>query len=242
MLLFYVRHGDPCYKPDSLTPLGERQAEAVAKRLALFGVDKVYSSTSTRAAQTARPTCELLSLPCTELDAFNESYAVKEAMLRGVKPSTPRTRFWPWEHPEVGELLLSREVRALGDCWYEHPALSYIRACYERLDRETQAFLSSLGYEYDEKRGAYRVTESSYERVALFAHEGVGKFFLSSVLHIPFPMFSKQFELCHTGVTAIEFKESEGGGIATPHVLSLSNDSHLYRDLIPRRTAEYAKF
>lgn len=38
MLLFYVRHGDPIYNPDSLTPLGERQAEAVAKRLALHGV------------------------------------------------------------------------------------------------------------------------------------------------------------------------------------------------------------
>ena len=33
MIFFYVRHGDPIYNPDSLTPLGERQAEAVAKRL-----------------------------------------------------------------------------------------------------------------------------------------------------------------------------------------------------------------
>ena len=27
MVFFYVRHGDPIYSPDSLTPLGERQAE-----------------------------------------------------------------------------------------------------------------------------------------------------------------------------------------------------------------------
>ena len=33
MLLFYIRHGDPIYNPDSLTPLGERQAEAVAQGL-----------------------------------------------------------------------------------------------------------------------------------------------------------------------------------------------------------------
>ena len=33
MLFFYVRHGDPIYNPDSLTPLGQRQAEAVGKRL-----------------------------------------------------------------------------------------------------------------------------------------------------------------------------------------------------------------
>ncbi len=35
MLLFYIQHGDPVYDPDSLTPLGFRQAETVAKRLAL---------------------------------------------------------------------------------------------------------------------------------------------------------------------------------------------------------------
>ena len=47
MLLFYVRHGDPIYEPDQLTPLGHRQAESVARRLALFGVDEVYASTKT---------------------------------------------------------------------------------------------------------------------------------------------------------------------------------------------------
>ena len=30
MILYYVRHGDPTYNPDELTPLGHRQAEAVA--------------------------------------------------------------------------------------------------------------------------------------------------------------------------------------------------------------------
>ena len=46
MLLFYIRHGDPIYNPDSLTPLGHRQAEAVAKRLALYGIDEIYASSS----------------------------------------------------------------------------------------------------------------------------------------------------------------------------------------------------
>ena len=53
MLLFFVRHGDPVYVPDSLTPLGRRQAEAVAKRLARYGLDKIYVSSSARAIQTS---------------------------------------------------------------------------------------------------------------------------------------------------------------------------------------------
>lgn len=38
MLLFFVRHGDPIYHPDSLTELGERQAEALVKRMGFFGL------------------------------------------------------------------------------------------------------------------------------------------------------------------------------------------------------------
>ena len=55
MLLYYVRHGDPIYDPDSLTPLGARQAEAVAKRLARYGLDEIYVSSSQRAKDTAKP-------------------------------------------------------------------------------------------------------------------------------------------------------------------------------------------
>ena len=53
MLLYYVRHGDPIYDPNQLTELGKLQAAAVAKRLARYGVDEVYTSPSNRARQTA---------------------------------------------------------------------------------------------------------------------------------------------------------------------------------------------
>ena len=78
MLFFYIRHGDPTYHPDALTPLGRRQADAVAKRLALFGLDRIYASTSNRAIETAQPTCELLKLDMTQLDFANEHHAWME--------------------------------------------------------------------------------------------------------------------------------------------------------------------
>lgn len=56
MILYYVRHGQPIYDPDSLTELGHRQAKALSKRMAALGVDKVYCSTSNRAVLTAKPT------------------------------------------------------------------------------------------------------------------------------------------------------------------------------------------
>ena len=82
MLFFYIRHGDPIYKPNQLTPLGHRQAEAVAKRLAVYGVDKIYSSPSNRAIQTAQPTCELLKKEMEILDFTDEALAIQEFTLQ----------------------------------------------------------------------------------------------------------------------------------------------------------------
>ena len=62
MLLYYLRHGDPIYDPDSLTELGHQQAQALSKRLSLYGLDEIYASTSIRAQMTAEPTCKALGL------------------------------------------------------------------------------------------------------------------------------------------------------------------------------------
>lgn len=79
MLLFYIRHGDPIYDPDSLTPLGNRQAEAVAKRLAVYGIDEIYSSTSNRAQLTAKPTTELIK---KEIGLSRESVLLNEGQKK----------------------------------------------------------------------------------------------------------------------------------------------------------------
>ena len=60
MLFFYIRHGDHIYNPDSLTALGQKQADALARRLSVYGVDRIYASSSNRAIQTAKPICDLL--------------------------------------------------------------------------------------------------------------------------------------------------------------------------------------
>jgi len=62
MLLYIIRHGDPIYNPDSLTKKGVLQADALAKRLAVNGLDKIFVSPMVRARQTAQPTCELLNI------------------------------------------------------------------------------------------------------------------------------------------------------------------------------------
>lgn len=237
MLLFYIRHGDPIYTPNSLTPLGERQAESVAKRLALYGIDEVYSSTSNRAVQTAKPTCEITKNELVTLDFANESYAYGELAA----PLPDGKKRWVFAHPDYRDLMTSKEIKSMGDRWYEHPALAelHLERGIERIRKESLAWLSALGYEYDEEKGMYKITTDNTEkRVALFAHEGFGKVFLSTVLDIPYPCFASHFELNHTGMTVICFDDNGKQGderYSRAHVLTLSNDSHLYRDGLPTK-------
>ena len=228
MLFFYVRHGDPIYIPDSLTPLGERQAEAAAHRLATFGIDKIYASTSTRAMLTAKPTCELVRKELTTLDFCNESHAWNQlAVVENER------RMWLFQNAKARQTLVSPELLALGENWTEHPdfAAYPFREGIERIRRESDAFFLSLGYEHIPGTGAYRCVAPTEERVALFAHQGFGLAFLSCLLDIPYPRFVVHFDMNHTGITAIDFKEE--GGIAIPRVLTLSNDSHLYEAHLP---------
>jgi len=228
MLFFYVRHGDPIYDPDSLTPLGKRQAEAVAKRLAVYGLDKVYTSTSNRAIQTAQPTLEMLKLHATQLDFCNESHAWQDFTV-----VTPTGRRWVFQDKQSRLLLTQPEVKNLGTKWYEHPEFAQydfkkgIDRVYDGIDE----LFSSLGYEHERGSGRYKIANGSEQRVALFAHQGFGIAFLSCVLDIPYPYICNHFEMCHTGVTVIHFGDNDGYSI--PQVFELSSDSHIYKEGLP---------
>lgn len=238
MLLFYVRHGNPIYNPDSLTPLGKRQAEAVAKRLSLYGIDKIYSSTSKRAIETATPTSEIVQKEIQLLDFCNEWYAWEEFTV----PSDGGVLNWSFADRKIKAIFNSDKVRELGDRWYELEEFSgfKFKAGMERVNRESDAFLESLGYRHNRRAKNYEVLRSSSERIALFAHQGFGLAFLSSILDIPYPMFSTHFDMGHTGVTVIEFSNENKETV--PKILTLSNDSHLYREGIPTNYNGYIYF
>ena len=169
MLLFYLRHGDPIYDPDTLTPLGHRQAEALGRRLARYGLKDQHI--------------------CVQLDprAVDREAYVRDASSWRCRYSTGQTRAthgssWLWTPATAAasgrsrtkkyiQSFLSADVRAMGEKWPEHPdfAGTTLGEGIARVKRETYAFLAELGYVYDEQSGAYRTEGGNDERVALFA-------------------------------------------------------------------------
>lgn len=238
MLFFYIRHGDPVYNPDSLTPLGKRQAEAVAKRIALYGVDRIYASTSNRAMLTAQPTCELLKKDMMLLDFCHENHAWEELTVI----NSDGNKNWVFMDPPSRKLFISPELLQLGKEWYEHPALKKynFKKGIDRIQTEADNFLRSLGYDHIPGTGAYKVIQSNPERIALFAHQGFGLAFLSCILDIVYPQFTMHFDMGHSGMTVIDFKEE--GGIAVPKVLTLASDSHIYREGLPTNYQNVIRF
>lgn len=225
MLLFYIRHGQPIYEPDSLTETGKLQAKALSERLRLYGIDEIYSSSAIRAVDTARPTADVLHKEINVLDWCNEWHAWQELTLTD---ENGRPRAWLYEDEEMRKKLVLPEIAALGKKWYEHELFSHsgYKAGIERIFGETYKFLARLGYEHDEKSNSYKAVAPNDKRIALFAHEGFGMAFMSAVLDIAYPSFCAHFGFGHSSMTVIDF---DGRETVVPKVLQLSNDSHLYR-------------
>lgn len=223
MLLFYVRHGDPIYDPDSLTELGMTQAEALVHRMKECNPDRIYASSSNRAIMTAEPTARYLKKEIEILDWCNECYVGGEFRVEKEGGGTA----WCFYDPGMRSILNSNEVRKLDKEWYDHPAFAntLFKSGIQRVQREVDNFMLSLGYEHDKDRNGYIPVKPNNERIALFAHQGFGFVFLSCLLDIPYPFISLRFDMSTSNMTVIEFGD---GDLVIPKVLQLSNDSHIF--------------
>lgn len=221
MLLYIIRHGDPNYDLDALTPKGKQQADALANRLALQGLDRIFSSPMGRARETAQPTCDLLGLPC-EIEEWTREVWDDFALtfLDGHK-----------EFCMDIENTNYRNEKALHleDKWYMAKALQTIdgKKGFEKIIKNSDAFFKRLGYE--RQKGLYKIIKPNEERIAVFCHGGFGLTWMAHLLQIPPHIFWAGFAVTHTGVSIFEFQNFDSGFTA-PKCLCFSDTSHLYKE------------
>lgn len=230
MLLFILRHGDPIYNPDSLTEKGHLQAAALAKRLALYGVDKLYSSPLIRARQTAKPTEILLNKTASVEEWASETLAWKDFAFNDNGNNT-----WIF-HSSLKNRLRESSITARSFRWYEDPMFSGIKGKegYERLLAASDEFFARHGYVHDRENCRYIAEKPNEERIAMFCHQGFGISWLGTLLDIPLPTVWTAMDFTHTGMTVVEFA-ADKNGLCIPQVLTLSNDSHLYKEGLPTK-------
>ncbi len=222
MLLYIIRHGDPDYTTDSLTEQGILQAEAVGKRLANSGINRIFSSPMGRARQTAEPACRLLGLDYTVEDWTHE---IGKEMFA----TTPDGKYIAmggipsYCFLENGGIHVpfEKEMDAPIVCQTQmEPVFSYI-------EENGRNFLERLGYK--EENGVYRILQPNDDRVALFCHAGFARAWISRLLHIPAQIMWAGFNYGHTGVTILDFPNNSVG-VTAPRCLCYSDLSHLYKE------------
>ena len=90
MKLVIIRHGDPNYEIDSLTPTGWKEAELLVPRISAMDVKAFYVSPLGRARDTANETLKRIGREAQVMDWLREFPAVVQ------KPGRPNSIAWDW--------------------------------------------------------------------------------------------------------------------------------------------------
>ena len=221
MRIYLIRHGDPDYPNDSLTPTGRAEAQALAEHLAQAGIDEIYASPRGRAKLTAQYTADHLEKMGISLPVTIEPWTTE---LDGLRDMQRNRSLWDFD---AADLRAPHVLRNLNG-WHLAAPLDNARLAehVERIEKGSDDFLSRLGYT---REGVlYRFTPPNTRRIALFAHLGFGLTWLAHLLSIPVPLMWAGFYLHPTSVTTILFDERTPG-LAAPRVLALGDVSHLHR-------------
>lgn len=231
MLLYIVRHGIPDYATDTLTPDGQKQAEALVSRLAPLKLDEIYSSPLGRAKQTAEPTCRALGLEMQIEPWMSEGVAWNAFHTLNADGKHGGWAFWK-RKDFLGSNARYEERDSFSLGLYADDEVA--RAGAEALRAASNDFLARQGYEYMGEGNGYRITRENNKRIAAFCHQGFGLHWLATLLNIPYHIFTASFDISHTGITVLNFTDS-GEGIAYPICLCLSDISHIYGADLPMK-------
>ena len=215
MRFLFIRHGEPDYINDCLTPTGRLQAKAAAKRLAGEGICEIYASPLGRAQETAGYTAEALGLKITTLDFMRE-------ISWGGEGVPNNGHIWTL----ADRMLKEDNFDFFKADWREHPYFkkNIVMQCYEKVVAGIDGFLEGQGYRHEGRR--FLCTQENSKTIALFSHGGSGGAALSHILSLPFPYVLCVFPYTYTSVIAVDFP-SEPGAYVHPRVELFNDAAHI---------------
>lgn len=222
MRLYIIRHADPDYANNTLTPAGHLEAQALARRLASHGLDYLYCSPLERARLTARYTADLLKIE-PAVEEWTQEIPDWRVELAGWGPM-PK-----WDLPAE---VLRAQPYPTHETWHEMPFwdAASTRACFDALVAASDQFLARHGYVREGR--LYRCVRPNRAQVAVFCHQGFGVTWLAHLLDIPPPVMWSAFYLAPSSVTTVLFEERSAQW-AAPRCLAVGDVSHLYEARLP---------
>lgn len=234
MRLLLIRHGDPDYERDGLTPAGEAEARLLVPRMEKEPVKEFYLSPLGRARATARPTLEALGRTATEFDWL------KEFSIPVLRPDkNGGFSFVPWDWLPADWL---RDPRLLDrERWRENEvmAAAHVGEAYDRVTEAFDGLLAAHGYT---RSGLlYSADRPNTDTLAFFCHFGVGCVFLSHLMNCSPMLLWQGMCMAPSSVTTV-YTEERRPGTAVFRVSAFGDVSHLYaRDVRPSFAARFCE-
>ena len=219
MRLLIIRHADPDYARDSLTPKGRREAALLTERLVREDIAAFYVSPLGRAKETAREALEKTGKTATELEWLKE-FPIQLENKNGI-PGT--SCLWDW----LPSIWTQAPAFYDKDAWADVPVFSHIgvRAEYERITANLDALLEKHGYRRND--GYYEAISPNRDTIALFCHFGLACVLLSHLLGVSPMVLWHGFCAAPSSVTTV-YTEERRAGLASFRVAAFGDVSHLY--------------
>lgn len=209
MLLYIIRHGDPDYEHNTITPYGHEEAKALARWFDTHQIhfDAIYTSPLGRAKDTASYTCQSQGITPLVLEWTEES-------MDYMQPFTPASA--------ISYRFTSQGIEDYVDFSTEDRMRS-INSLVERSD----AFLADLGYQRNGSH--YNVNNHNDKRIAVFCHGGMGTAWTAHLLGLPATLGFPSMFMTTTSINVFEFRPyGDNQSYTRPRMLRFGDISHLH--------------
>lgn len=225
MKLIFVRHGEPDYQTDSLTPNGIEEARLLAQRVKEWHVTQFYVSPMGRAQETAKYSLELLGREAICLSFLREfSYPVYDEVAQKRKvPWDFVPSYWTnfdgnyrledgfLDFPCINENpdILENYPKVIGGIDELLASYGYVRQdrYYRNINAQKRYLKSTVSSDnHVQNNGKYQ-GDNKEPTLVFFCHLGVIDVILSHLLNIPFEALTHGFFLPTTSVTVVSTEE-----------------------------------
>lgn len=219
MKLLLIRHAEPDYSIDSLTPKGWHEAELLSRRLARLPVDQYYVSPLGRARDTLSLTLEKTGQTAVCLDFLREFPPHIERPDRPDEDSI----VWDWlpsdwtaepAHFERGGWCRTARMQAGG-----------VESVYRSVAEGFDSVLAGHGYVREGE--LYRAVQPSQKTLAFVCHFGVSCVILSHLLGLS-PMVLWHGAIALPSSLTVLSTEERREGLASFRMSAFSDTAHLY--------------
>ena len=218
MKLLIVRHADPDYSIDSLTPTGWKEAELLSERLKKLDIKDFYTSPLGRAKDTASLTLNKIQREATTLPWLREFHCSI------ARPDQPVPKI-PWDWLPADWTRVPEYFDKDAWCTTDIMKNGNVDQEYLWVTSELDKLLANHGYVRENHY--YRAKKANNDTIVFFCHFGLECVLLSHLLNVSPMILWHGMCAAPSSVTTLVTEERRQG-IAYFRMSSFGDISHLY--------------